>query len=265
MGSFVGDIIELMLFSVLKSFAEWFPVSENGHYVLGSEFFGIRPSAFFDAITEIGVLLVITIFFSDDIVEIFRAVKNFNFNARYGKMALFIVIGSFLSGLVSVVTYIVLFQFFYELITVGIAFILTGLFLSLSRMKSNSREEINAVDSLLMGFIQGLSIIPGLSRTGLTLSVGFLRGLKAEIALVFSFLLYIPVGFVTDFLKLFYSPIVEINLFALIFGEVFFISISYLLLFLLSKVVLKRKLYLFSIYCWAVGAFVLMKFFGILG
>jgi undecaprenyl-diphosphatase len=115
-------------------------------------------------------------------------------------------------------------------------------------------------DALVIGFVQGLAILPGISRSGSTISTALLMGIDRETAGRFSFLLCIP-AIVGAMVMAFESGLMEessASMAALVGGTVAAVLVGYLALIFLLKIVKKGKFYLFSPYCWVVGALALL-------
>jgi undecaprenyl-diphosphatase len=149
-------------------------------------------------------------------------------------------------------------SFFYNLFAVGIALLITGSFLYVSERRKNGKE-LGWLDSLLIGIAQGISIIPGISRSGATITTGLLRKVEKEKAFRYSFLLSIPsiIGAtVTESMRV---NMDNIDVAVMFLGVVTSMIIGYVSLKLLLKVVLKEKFHLFAYYCWTVGAIIILS------
>jgi len=186
---------EIIFFGILQGLLEWLPISSQGNLVLAMVgIFGYEPEK---AITlslflHIGTLLVVLVYFRKEIKEIL-----IRFKGGQDKIISFLFISSVVSGLVGLPFFLLLTA---PILTGEILIALTGLFLIITgilqkRVVSKELKEeknITLKDSLLLGVAQGFSVIPGLSRSGITVSALLLRSYKVETALKLSFLMSVP-------------------------------------------------------------------------
>ena len=133
---------------------------------------------------------------------------------------------------------------------IGIAFIITSLFLYLVKDKNGKRKEVSEKDSLIIGLYQAVALIPGISRSGSTIIGGLNQDLDRETAFDYSFMLYIPVsiGSLVLGLKDVSSDINE-YLVIIIVSAIF----TYISIILFSKAIKNGKLLIFSIYTLVLG------------
>jgi undecaprenyl-diphosphatase len=141
----------------------------------------------------------------------------------------------------------------------GIMLIFTGLLLwitrwAATRLKQSGADRLTPKNALIIGVVQGLAIIPGISRSGSTISIGLLLGIDRETAARYSFLLSIPaiVGAGALSLKDALShtdPVIRLSL----LGAAAAALVGYLALKVLLSMVKKGHLYVFAPYCWVVG------------
>jgi undecaprenyl-diphosphatase len=137
--------------------------------------------------------------------------------------------------------------------------LITGLILALSEWLSRRWKEphqLAFLDSILIGIAQGCAIAPGISRSGATMAVGLLRGLKREAAARYSFLLATPIIFGAGLLKildLFEMGNLTAHLPPLILGFLAAAISGYLCIRFLLSYLQRGKLYAFAIYCWLAG------------
>lgn len=200
---------DAIVLGIIQGLTEFFPVSSDGHLVLGSHVLGLAgPKLFFDVMLHAGTLLAVLIVFGKDVGRMFVS-------AGRGLVSLFTKQESFrtllekdndlrlglLVILATIPTAAIGFLLRDMIDSISTLFI-TGLFLMLSGVlllftksqgeKGRSTKEITATDALLIGVAQGAAVLPGLSRSGSTIFSGLLRGLEREAAGRFSFLLSIP-------------------------------------------------------------------------
>jgi undecaprenyl-diphosphatase len=152
---------------------------------------------------------------------------------------------------------------FSSLRIVGVTLLVTGVMLWLTRRlqtTGRSTGKLTWKDAVWVGFVQGLAILPGISRSGATIAVGLLRGIERETAARYSFLLSIPA--ILGALVLACVGISGANddaaVAILIGGGLVAFGVGYLALRLLVGLVRRGRFFLFAPYCWCLGAFCLL-------
>ena len=185
------NIIEGLLLGVLQGFTEFLPVSSSGHLALFQNIFS-NIDISFDIMVHLATLLAVLIFFFGDIMIIIRDVLMWDKKSENFWMFWYLIIATIPAGLAGFFLRNVVQSIFSNLLFVGFGFIISGLFLfSASFVKH--RNNLNIKNSLIVGIAQALAILPGLSRSGSTVSTGVLLGVEREKAIKFSFLMSIPV------------------------------------------------------------------------
>lgn len=252
------DLLQAVVLGLVQGVTEWLPVSSSGHLVLVQHYFGLSVPVFFDVVLHLGTLLVVFLVFWNDILDMVRSLLRRDFRSPGGRMALLILVGSVPTAVIGFVFHDLLASFFSRPEVVGVALLCTGLVLYFSERNPGGRS-LGYRDSLLIGFAQGLAIVPGLSRSGLTISTGLLRGVEKELAARYSFLLMVPA--VLGALVLEHAQVglpSEIDYTALLVATLTAVVVGYLSLKTLLRFVREQRLHLFSYYCWILGLFVLV-------
>jgi undecaprenyl-diphosphatase len=175
------------------------------------------------------------------------------------KMALLIVIGSIPTVILGLMFQSIADQLFSSSFFTGLMLLVTGLLLWLTRRAqpgntAASIESFSKTKALIIGIVQGLAIIPGISRSGSTISIGLLLGIDREIAARYSFLLFIPAIIGAGALSLKdglaqTDPVIRLSL----SGAAAAVLVGYGALKVLLRMVKKGHLYVFAPYCWLVG------------
>jgi undecaprenyl-diphosphatase len=191
-------IIEAVILGAVQGLTEFLPVSSSGHLVLLQKIFGISEAGqqnvlFFDTMVHVGTLAAVFTVLRKDIGAILK--KPFQPLTGYLIIATIPAViaallfkdkieGAFSSGL------------FFGVPFLGAAFLMTALLLAaaelLSRKQERRRDAMTILDAVVIGCLQAAAIIPGVSRSGATLSGALSRGLDRDFAARFSFLLSIP-------------------------------------------------------------------------
>ncbi len=249
---------------MIQGLTEFLPISSSGHLVFFQSFLGLRePPLFFDVMLHFATLLVVLLFFRKEVLKITQGLMAIfrRRNPHEGRiLLLWVLLASLPTGLIGF-----LFKDWFEMLfskprVVGSMFLLTGLSLWLTRWtKPNGRalREMRWIDALLIGTAQGIAIIPGISRSGATISMALLCGLDRELSGRFSFLISIPAilgALVLERNKIGSSS----EWFILMVGMVTALGIGLLSLTFLMKVIRIGKLSNFSYYCFAMGGLTLI-------
>lgn len=251
-----------MLLALVQGVTEWLPVSSSGHLVIVQEYLGLQVPVILDVVLHLGSLVVVLATFWSDVLKVLKAVVRLDFKSEYGKLGVYVVLGSVATVAIGLVFGDLFESFFYNLSAVGVAFILTGSFYSLlyvfGRSKGQSRP-LDRLSALFVGVAQGIALVPGVSRSGSTISTGLLLRVEGKEAYRFSFLLFIPavigamVFTVLDSRDLLAVGVVDVDVLGMLLGIVVTVIVGFLSLKLLLKVVLREKLQMFALYCWALG------------
>jgi len=254
-GMWTMDLIQVLILAIIQGISEWLPISSSGHLVVVQEYFDLAPPVIFDVMLHVGTLLVVLIAFWKDIAGMLKALAQLDFASEKGKLAVFIVVGSTPTALIGFVFLVfrqIFEPLFYSPLAVGIALLGTGSILYVSKYGKNGKE-MSYLDAFLIGIAQGIAIIPGVSRSGVTIATGLLSKLRKETAFKFSFLLSIPAvigATITESENLFLG---EIDGLTMVLGVMVSMIVGYVALKLLQKLLLKERFHLFAFYCWLLG------------
>ncbi len=265
------NILQALCLGVLQGITEFLPISSSGHLVLAQYLLGLRESQlFFDIAVHVGTLLAVFLVFRADLVLIFKGCLRLVGRSRPSqltpgstgtdvalKMALMILVGTVPTAVIGLLLRDVFDRFFTSPAIVGIGLWTTGLFLMWSHWASPHRKHLNnpgVSDALMIGFTQGAAISPGLSRSGVTITVGLLLGLRPELAFRFSFLLSIPAILGALAFEVFQvgGDHPEWHVVAVGFFSAFLVG--WVALRVLQSLVSKGRLFYFAPYCFVLGA-----------
>jgi len=227
-------------------------------------FFGFGTSyslIFFDVVLHVGTLLVILSFFKERIMGILSDLMHLNFKTENGRMVPLTLVGVLPTYLIGIVISEFMKGAFQSTLLVGVAFLSTGMILYSSKFAKEKIANVTYPIAVFIGIAQGVALIPGISRSGITISLALLLGVKRRRAFDFSFILSIPaiLGALCYTTYTEYEQLVSIStgLNELFVATIVAIIVGYFALKLLWKTLLRRKFYLFSFYCWLVGGLVI--------
>jgi undecaprenyl-diphosphatase len=250
---------EALILGLVQGLTEFLPVSSSGHLEIGKVLLNVevQGSLSFTVLVHFAtVLSTITVFYKD-ILKLFSGLFQFKWNeeTRY--------ITKILVSMVPVLIVGILFwdevaSFFSgNLIMVGSALLVTALLLISTQFVKSGNRNIPYLDALLMGFAQVMAIIPGISRSGATISTGLLLKNERSDVAQFSFLMVLPPIIGAALLDIFSmsssSSEVGISAGSLIIGFLAAYLSGYMACRWMINLIKKGNLYWFAIYCAIVG------------
>jgi undecaprenyl-diphosphatase len=258
-------LIQAIFLGIVQGLTEFFPVSSSGHLVFFQSLFGIKePPIFFDVMLHVGTLLAVVVYLRREILQIIQglgAALQGKSEGRDGlRMFLWMVIASIPTGLMGIVLKDWFESVFSQPRFVGYMVLVTGLILWLTRWVKREGKDIRKMrwlDALLIGIAQGVAILPGISRSGSTISAGLFLGLDRVLAGKFSFLLSIPAilgAALLESRKIGSAGDVG----TILMGTAVAGVVGYFSLKILMKIISIGKVSHFSYYCWAMGVLMLL-------
>ncbi|HTP01300.1 MAG TPA: undecaprenyl-diphosphatase UppP [Anaerolineales bacterium] len=193
-------LFQSLLLGIIQGLTEFIPVSSTAHLLIAQHLFGIPADDFafaFSVLVQLGTLLALIIYFWRDLLTLVRAFFARPFSTPENRLAWYIIIAT-VPALVAgfVLRHVIEALFKTPLVEACIRLFATAILLSLAEFfgkKLRHIEAMNWVDALVIGLFQILSVFPGASRSGSTISGGMLRGLDRPAAARFAFLLAVPV------------------------------------------------------------------------
>ncbi|CAB4731668.1 MAG: undecaprenyl-diphosphate phosphatase [Actinobacteria bacterium] len=195
------DFFEAVILGLIQGLTEFLPISSSAHLRIFPEMFGWGdPGAAFTAVIQIGTELAVLIYFRKDIVRIasmwLRSLVKPEYRGHLdARMGWYIIIGSLPIVVLGVLLKDLIERDFRSLWLIGTTLIVLGIVLGIAdRLGSTDKQlrQITARDAVLMGLAQACALVPGVSRSGATLSMGRFLGYDREAATRYAFLLAIP-------------------------------------------------------------------------
>jgi len=257
--------IEALFLGILQGLTEFLPVSSSGHLVLAENFLKVNPPGItLEIYFHLGTLLAIIAIFRREIgkilvslAHIFKTGKHRRREDPYLRLLGFLLLGTIPIALMGGLFREGIGRLFECPRIVSLMLIITGIILwATKRLKVGRREihRLNIRDTIGIGLAQAIALIPGISRSGMTISCGLFRGLSKDSAYRFSFLLAIPaiIGAAgLEFRSL--SAISTENLYPLLIGTMAAFLSGLVALRILLSIVKKGKFSFFAYYLWFVG------------
>lgn len=206
------DALQAIVLGIVQGLTEFLPVSSTGHLRIVPAFFGWDdPGAAFTAVTQLGTMAAILIYFREDlwriIVATLRSVRTDRWHSTDldAKLGWYIVLGTIPIGIFGLALKSVIEDSARSLYVIGIALIVFSFVILRAEAQGEQEREIKDItprDGLLIGVFQAIALIPGVSRSGATISGGLFLGFNRADAARYSFLLSIPAVVLSGLLEL---------------------------------------------------------------
>jgi undecaprenyl-diphosphatase len=224
--------------------------------VVVQQLFGLDIPVAFDILLHLGTLASVVAYFWRDILALLRALFTFDTSNPDFKTILLLLLGSVPAALAALFFLEAFESFFSNLLAVGVGFLVTALILLLSRFRRGNGD-VGWRTALAMGVFEALALVPGISRSGSTISSGLFSGAGKEKVFRFSFLLSVPAIIGATAVEIFKTPGVALDV-ASVAATVVAAVVGYIAIRLVKRFVMSDRFYLFAIYCLAMGLAVIM-------
>ena len=248
------NLFEAIALAIIQGLTEWFPISSSGHLVIVQQLFKIKASVAFDVMLHLGTLMAVVYFLRKDIAKLLK------FDEESRRMVAYIICGSLPIALLGFAFKSFFESLFSNLFAVVLALILNGFILYLTKF-FQGREKLNFSKAFVIGLAQAFSIVPGISRSGATISAGLMNKIDKKQAFKFSFLLSIVAILGATLLKIgeidFSSEPVE----SILLGIAVSALVGFFALKTVAKLVLTGNFHKFAYYCWLLGLLILLLSF----
>lgn len=265
------SIISAILLGALQGITEFLPISSSGHLVFFREVLGfeLQNSLFFDVFLHLATLCVVLVYFRSDIALLargfFQSLLRLDFSLKEQKLAWFILIASIPAAV---------FGFFFEDIleryarnawVVMLMLVLVGVFFLVvdrkGRQQTRGLQSLGLRQTFLIGCAQALALIPGTSRSGITIIAGLVQGLSRRDAAKFSFLLSLPIVASAGLKKSIESVMMGLSIEVWILSGIGFFSalfFGWISIAFLMKFLAKHSLRVFAWYRFFLAFFILI-------
>lgn len=239
--------VQAIILGLVQGLTEFLPISSSGHLVILQHFLRWSgPKLEFDVAVHFGTFVAIVIIFRREIKGILHE--------PLGPKTRLVLVATLPTALVGIIVHLWAKKIFESATLAASMLLLTGCYLWTSRGRTTAPKtpwNTTYLDALLVGIAQAFAIIPGLSRSGLTIVTSLHLGLERPWAGEFSFLIALPALAGATLLEL--RDIVWEGGAAVILGAVSSFLSGYLALKFLLGMIQRGKLHLFAPYCWAAG------------
>lgn len=235
-------MLKYIILGIVQGLTEFLPVSSSAHLVIMQNILGVKGEELaVTVILHLGTALAVVLFFFRDILKAFRSLKTL----------LLITIVTALTGAIGLTGKDFFETLFSSAKAVSIPLAVTGIILVLtSKFKDAARNSLSIKDAVILGIAQAIAIIPGISRSGITVSTLLFRRIDRETCFRFSFLASIPAILGASLLEARKIDFAfKANAFNLIIGSIFSFFTGLVSLWVLKLVIRRAKLYYFGYYC----------------
>ena len=265
-------ILQSLFLGLVQGIAEFLPISSSGHLSILNNLFAMTTTAdghlFYDVLLHLGTLISICIVYWEDIAAMFFEVLGFinigplagERKARYPAARLFFMIVMATLPLLLILPIKNLLEGLYNNnIFIGIALVLTGCMLYVSDRMQPGKKTVGSMtifDALIIGLCQCVAVVPGLSRSGTTITAGIATGLKRDFAVKFSFLMSLPAVLganILSFADALNEGVDVSSLPAYFIGMAVAMVSGICSIHLLRYIANRGKFGGFAYYCWVVG------------
>ncbi|NCC70115.1 undecaprenyl-diphosphate phosphatase [bacterium] len=249
---------QAFILGIVQGITEWLPVSSSGHLTIIEYLFGIKETLSFNIALHFASVLVIFIVLWKDIKKLIIGVLKRDQESL--KMFLYYFLASIPAAIFGILLKDYLELVNQNLFLIGIFLIITSFVLFITKYSKQDNKKINIKNSIFIGIAQAFAILPGISRSGMTVSMGLGRGINREEIAKFSFILAIPAILGAAVLDLKNLQAIQ-NIEAVILGMIVCLIIGILSLKFLLNLIKKNGLYKFSPYCLILGILSIIIFF----
>jgi undecaprenyl-diphosphatase len=205
------DAIQAIILGIVQGLTEFLPISSTGHLRIVSAFFGWDdPGALFTAVVQLGTMIAVLIYFRQDLLRITRvwleSLRRPDLRRELdARMGWYIIVGTIPIGIFGLAFKSVIEDGARSLYVIGTALIVFSFVILRAEAAGTQEREIGGItprDGLRIGVFQAMALVPGVSRSGATISGGLFLGFRREDAARYSFLLSIPAVVLSGLLEL---------------------------------------------------------------
>ena len=265
-------LIVAIALGLIQGLGEFLPISSSGHLILAQAVFGLEePEMAFDIMLHLGTLTAVCLFYRETLITLIKELrflpgtlisparmKELYLGRPDFRFGLLIIIGTIPTGVMGMLLKDLVKGGLSSVFSVGVALLITGVLLRLVGKRGRDGRQADQMtirDALIIGIIQGIAVIPGLSRSGFTICAGLFVGLSRVTAARYSFILSIPAIIGAAVLEM--GGSFESRFSAPDFAAGFIVAAvsGYLALALLVRLLKQDNFGVFSWWCWGVGLF----------
>ncbi|WP_331445691.1 undecaprenyl-diphosphate phosphatase [Natranaerobius thermophilus] len=199
-------MLELFILGLIQGITEFLPVSSSAHLVIGEKIMSLEyPGLIVEITLHFASFVALLIYFNTEIWDLITnslkyLIKKSSYCKQQFSLMVFLIVTTLISGITGIILEQVLGEYIKHLAVTGTSLIITGCLLILIEKSHKfhfiflkQEQDLFIKDSFFMGICQGLSVIPGISRSGITVIAGISQGYSKDLAVKLSFLLAFPI------------------------------------------------------------------------
>ena len=261
-----------ILLGLVQGLSEFFPISSSGHLVVLKYLLNIDlPGAAFEAFLHFGTILAVMVLFNQEIKKIIisflgsigsllhgKKINSIFRDDPFSKFAWFLIISTIPAAIIGYSLNDYFESLFEKPVITSLMLSVTGIIIWIANKiyKGGNKniKSINGSDALFVGFAQTIAIIPGISRSGMTVLAGLSKGFSRDFAARYSFILSIPIILGSTIFKIKEIVILDIPFSTMLLSGITAFVSSYGAMRIFLGIIRKDKMHYFSYYLWVVSA-----------
>ena len=254
------SFMQMFILALVQGISEFIPVSSSGHLVILQEIMELsQPGVTLEVMLHFGTLMAVIVVFRHDIAGLIKGFLSLIGIAEkhpYEKLLLMVLIASLPAAILGLTFYGHISSFFSNASYAYFFLIINGFYLMLNRFFSGGKISLASVGpfkAIIIGLSQVFTMLPGISRSGTTITTGILVKLDREAAARFSFLMSIPAVAGATLYEARSIQSLDSSLSLLLAGVVISFVSGYIAIKILLKLILAKKLHYFGYYCLFAG------------
>lgn len=247
------DFFWMAILSIIQGITEWLPVSSSAHLALAQYYFVGEVPIIYDMGMHVGTMLAVLIYFRERIIGMAKSAIKFDAKSKEFRLILLLILASIPTAIIGFSLKGFFISMYNEPFLVGIALVITSLFLFSTLISKGKKETPNEKNAIAMGIAQGLAVAPGISRSGATITAGLHMGMEWKEAASFSFLLAIPAIFGATFFLLLETGMETIDPELMLVGVAGAFISGYASIHILLNFISRKTFPLFGLYCLLLG------------
>ncbi len=252
-------MLDAIIWGLIQGLTEFLPVSSSGHLRLVPDLIDMQaPDLAISAVLHLGTLLAVVVYYRADLLWIVRGLRRDPVPRRVaGSLA----VATIPAALAGVMLGPAVERFQESAKTVGVALLVTGLVLFLTRFippRTGRVEGFTPVRAFGVGLFQALALLPGISRSGAVIAVGMLKGLSPTEAARFGFLMAVPVTLGAGGREALNLSLAGVSIPQMIMGTLVAALSGYWAISVLARILARKGLWPFAFYCWTAGTVALV-------
>lgn len=242
--------------AIIQGFTEFLPISSSAHLIFIPEIFGWKDQGTaFDVVLHLGTLSAVLIYYRQDIKIIIKQFFNQIIEKKYqpNNLGNLIIIATIPAGLFGLLSHKLIEQYSRNSLVIATTTLIFGILLGLSAIYSKKTKDLTSLSikyALIIGIFQAMALIPGTSRSGITLTAGLLLGFTQQSSARFSFLISIPIIILSGLLEIknLISQPSSLDIMPLLIGFITSAIAGYLCIYWFIKLLNKISLLPYVIY-----------------